>query len=97
MTTPRPSCDTDDMAQVVTVDARFGRVRTIARRLGCGEHALRAAIRRGNVPTYQPPGAWPLVSIVDAEAWLRAQRVEPTARARRRVDEIIAREARRAG
>lgn len=71
-------------------------IRAAARRVGIGERVLREAVRRGEVPIYRAPGAWPRVAVAEVVAWLRAYRAAPTAHAAARVAEVLAREARRA-
>ncbi len=75
----------------------YATIRRAARLVGCGETRLRRATKIGEVALYQPEGSWPLVRLSDVRAWLDSCRVVPTARARQRVDEVLAREARRAG
>lgn len=75
----------------------FVTIRRACKRTGAPEHQLRAATRAGAVALYQPPGGHPLVNVAEVEAWLRSHRVAPTAHARARAAEVLAREERRAG
>ena len=64
-----------------------------ARRAGLGTRQLRRATVLGELATYQV-GKWPRVRWHDVVRWINAQRVPPTSHAKRRVAEILAREAR---
>ncbi len=61
----------------------WGTVRAAARRFGISRETLGRAIRRGEIPAYVLPGhgRWRRVCFADVEAWLRSQRVAPSANA----------------
>ena len=65
-----------------------------AKRVGVGVRQLREAIRLGELPAFRI-GAWPRVRWIDVIRWICAQRIPSTSHARRRVAEVLAREARR--
>lgn len=71
-------------------------IRGAAKRVGIGERVLREAVRRGDVPLYRAPGAWPRVAVAEVVAWLRAHRAPVTDHAERRLAEVLEREDRRA-
>ena len=64
-----------------------------ARRAGLGTRQLRRATVLGELATYQV-GKWPRVRWHEVVRWINARRVPPTSHAKRRVAEILAREAR---
>ena len=64
-----------------------------ARRAGLGVRQLREAIREGALPAYEV-GSWPRVRWCHVVRWIDAQRVPINPHAKRRVAEILAREAR---
>ena len=53
---------------------------------------LRAAIRAGELFAYRISERWWRVSRADLEAWVRSHRATPTAHARGRLAEVLARE-----
>ena len=74
--------------------AYAGTIRKIARLRGYPERRVREGVKRGEIPVYQPPGAWAMVRLADVDAWFRSHQVSPTTRARERVAEVLAREGR---
>src|SRR5258706_11329625 len=75
-------------------DAVAGSIARAAARFGLGARVLRAAIKRGDVPAYSAGTKRLRVFFADVERWLRSTRVDPTEHARRRVEEVLEREAR---
>ncbi len=63
-----------------------------ARRAGLGVRQLRRATGLGELSVYQV-GSWPRVRWNDVLRWIEAQRAPVTSHARRRVAEVLAREA----
>ncbi len=64
-----------------------------ARRLRLSRNTLRAAIRDGGLPAYRISGRWWRVSRGELDRWVRRHHATPTAHARARVAEVLAREA----
>jgi excisionase family DNA binding protein len=62
-----------------------------ARELGVGVRQVRNAISRGELASYRV-GGWSRVRRSDLPAWIRAQRVQATPHARKRVAEVLDRE-----
>ena len=77
--------------------ALAGTARRAAARYGIGEKMVRGAMKRGELPAYRVGATKLLVFFVDVERWIRSMRVDPTAHARWRVEEILEREARKKG
>lgn len=73
----------------------FVTLRAAARSLGVGERQLRRAVAVGELAVY-PIGSWPRLRAVEVHEWAIGKRVRATPHARARVDELLAREARRA-
>jgi len=72
-------------------------VRRAARRARVDPRVLRRAIARGELPATKLGERWLRVEWADVLAWLRSRRVRPTAHARERLAEVLAREARNTG
>ncbi len=67
----------------------------LRREYGIGIRSLRREADRGSFPVYSAGTSWPRVLRIEFERWLRSTQIRATSHARRRVDEICAREARR--
>jgi len=67
-----------------------------SRSTGVPVKRIRRAVQRGGVPAFDLDSAWPRVRLRDVIAWIESTRVRPTEHARRRVEEVLEREARAA-
>ena len=76
-----------DCSELLTIPAA-------SRRLGIGPRQLRRAVARGELDTYRI-GGWPRLRWSKVLSWLESRRVPTTSHARRRVAEVLAREARK--